>query len=1222
MSRSAKSSVKFAGGIALCILLIMAAGLWIASRTGGVAVTRAPLATAAAKLVDEAERDRAALRLATESGRLAGYEKIIGLYDAAEAIDARVSRLDERQRAFEGYLAALLTSAKGAGDPGRRAILFATARSLAGRMRATSHGVGQILELARQQVVNAPAEAGPLLELAARRGAELSPDEGDPVIASAVKLLAGLGPAHLDQAGLWAERLRTPKLQAIALQEVAAARLRVNDSPPPELARFKGLWLEGKNDPAAAALLDAAEALRVNNRYASAVAAALAVPLGTPDRDALLKAIALQDAAPEMQDLTAIAALGLTDLADRDDALFVLAERYLAQPQVSAAIDLTQSMTDRALQAVVFAHAAEVLSGLRLDQQALQVANQAQRIARGARMTAPRRDQYNLYLARTDFNLASWKAGRSKLAKVHDERMRSNAALAAAASASDRVNEAELRRLLSAVDDRSTRLLLIVRKRASGGKPQSALHLARTIHPGGARQLALAAVVQEFVAEGDRAAAHRLADEIGATRLPAAIDERADGMAAAAIAWAAVGREREAALIIPEFLSTRSSSDLALEQITRRYVASGNMAAAQSMRGWAQTDRQLDRAARTIATALSDLGRYTLAAEYTLNIVDPRVRVSVQRAIAIRSARNLDERRLLTKAATAIAPIDQRLAPILRTVGFDFYPLRGERFGEVMPQFPRFTEVQPEAVSKLIPASDPGNVHIVPMVYNAFSQKFLYNTIAYLSGVMERDLFAQNAQDTRYPVYVHLESGVFDVPTLHKKLLEAGRGDALVKSGRTYLLRLPILVSPGATLVIGGADLQSLHLEQQRGVIIVNAGSLYFQNVDVVGWDSAKAAPATIDYETRRTFRPFIVSWGGSKMSATNSVFSHLGFGGTTKGYGFSYSQGPKQFLRDRPGSLAPPKGDLIENSFDNLYFGFFSFESDDIRLIGNEYKNNIVYGIDPHDYSSRLQVAYNTVYGSGKKHGIIASRHVNNSYVVGNMSFRNHGSGVMMDRTSSGNIIFANRLWGNEGDGVAIFESPCNVIAANGIFGNGRDGVKIRNSWDVGIFGNNLAANRGSAVNLYVGSPAGVTGAPRDLKLDPYSMYSAAVAVGNQMRQTSRSAVFTSRGFGALGLQGNTIVASASNPVFSGELKSESGNLWRMQRDGVVVRSNCKPAKREQRCPFLANRMLSGGTENLPAAPGKTVQCVGVVDLDDEGEEAAALQSMAEADSAVGDAL
>src|SRR5207248_1025171 len=104
---------------------------------------------------------------------------------------------------------------------------------------------------------------------------------------------------------------------------------------------------------------------------------------------------------------------------------------------------------------------------------------------------------------------------------------------------------------------------------------------------------------------------------------------------------------------------------------------------------------------------------------------------------------------------------------------------------------------------------------------------------------------------------------------------------------------------------------------------------------------------------------------------------------------GVSFSGGPKQLISRRSDSKAPT-GIVVDSSFEGMLNGFYSFEAGSVSVIGNEYRDNIVYGVDPHDRSKDLRIAFNTAYGSHKKHGIIVSREVDDSVIVGNLSFAN----------------------------------------------------------------------------------------------------------------------------------------------------------------------------------------------------------------------------------------
>ncbi|MEK7802510.1 MAG: NosD domain-containing protein, partial [Pseudomonadota bacterium] len=186
------------------------------------------------------------------------------------------------------------------------------------------------------------------------------------------------------------------------------------------------------------------------------------------------------------------------------------------------------------------------------------------------------------------------------------------------------------------------------------------------------------------------------------------------------------------------------------------------------------------------------------------------------------------------------------------------------------------------------------------------------------------------------------------------------------------------------------------------------------------------------------------------------------------------------------------PTGWLIDNVFEDLYYGFYSYEADDVVIIGNEYKNNIVYGIDPHDRSRRLIIANNDSYGAKRKHGIIFSREVNDSWIFNNHSHHNQGSGIMLDRNCVGNVIANNQVDYNENDGVVFIESPHNKSYANVIRNNGRSGVRIRNSWDITLMNDKILENNGYAMLVYQAELK-----DRDVQMDPYAMRSSFDVIG-----------------------------------------------------------------------------------------------------------------------------
>ncbi len=422
----------------------------------------------------------------------------------------------------------------------------------------------------------------------------------------------------------------------------------------------------------------------------------------------------------------------------------------------------------------------------------------------------------------------------------------------------------------------------------------------------------------------------------------------------------------------------------------------------------------------------------------------------------------------------------------------------------------------------------------------------------------------QISQQMTWPRYIAVEKGVVTLGSLLRDLPEATTRRLLVADKDNLLIRVPIIVLPGATLLMAGAEFDQYRLGAQSGAFIAVAGRMIVQDTEIVGYDEVAGKPAHATDEDRSRFRPFITAWGGSDLQIAGSRIAMLGYD-SSKAFGLTQSSGAAvQSLYAVKENR--PTGNLIDNSFENLRYGYYSYEVDHVRLIGNEYRDNIIYGIDPHDRSRHLLIALNTAYGSQKKHGIIVSREVDDSFIVGNVSVHNKGSGIMLDRTSIRNIVYANTAVANEGDGLTFYESGCNIAVANDLSRNKRAGVKIRNSTDVGMYDNRLEANGASGADIYISdlrqSPEGQT---RNFELDPFQALVTAVLSGNSFADNGDA--INVAGAAQLLIEENQFLRQ-SNRIYGGDLKPLSPFLLRLGETSALLTSeNCEPETAIKAC-------------------------------------------------------
>lgn len=178
------------------------------------------------------------------------------------------------------------------------------------------------------------------------------------------------------------------------------------------------------------------------------------------------------------------------------------------------------------------------------------------------------------------------------------------------------------------------------------------------------------------------------------------------------------------------------------------------------------------------------------------------------------------------------------------------------------------------------------------------------------------------------------------------------------------------------------------------------------------------------------------------------------------------------------------PTGWIIGSEFSDMWYGFYCYETQDFVVKDSTYRDNIVYGIDPHDRSHRLIIAGNTVYGTKKKHGIIVSREVNDSWIINNKSYDNKLSGVVIDRNSVNNLVAYNEIYRNHTDGITLYESGDNLIWGNKLINNRRHGIRVRNSVNIRLYENVAMAN--GLVGVY-GHIKDLSDTDRDIALDPF---------------------------------------------------------------------------------------------------------------------------------------
>ena len=394
------------------------------------------------------------------------------------------------------------------------------------------------------------------------------------------------------------------------------------------------------------------------------------------------------------------------------------------------------------------------------------------------------------------------------------------------------------------------------------------------------------------------------------------------------------------------------------------------------------------------------------------------------------------------------------------------------------PKLPDLTGYTAEAVQKKIDRRVKGKVSVRRMMQETAMKEFI-------GGDNKMAEWVQRQHGI--PEAIFIDNGhvnLKDVAKAQPKYLRE------VSPG-VYLAKLPIVVGAKGILEID-KQTQELRLSQESGSFIVNDGKLFVTDTKVTGWREATNSPAT--FRAPKEFRPFLLSWGGTETYIVNTKMASFGYN-QSKSYGVSISQYTPNMSKQM--GRAEPTGWIIGSEFSDMWYGFYCYETQDFVVKSNTYRDNIVYGIDPHDRSHRLIIADNDVYGTKKKHGIIISREVNDSWIINNRTHDNKLSGVVIDRNSVNNLIAYNEIYRNHTDGITLYESGDNLIWGNKVISNRRHGIRIRNSVNIRLYENVAMAN--GLTGLY-GHIKDLSDTDRDIKLDPFDAEVSMIVVGGEL--------------------------------------------------------------------------------------------------------------------------
>ena len=320
-----------------------------------------------------------------------------------------------------------------------------------------------------------------------------------------------------------------------------------------------------------------------------------------------------------------------------------------------------------------------------------------------------------------------------------------------------------------------------------------------------------------------------------------------------------------------------------------------------------------------------------------------------------------------------------------------------------------------------------------------------------------------------------------------------------------FVLRAALVQAPRTRLVIAAPRVRQVRMVStgRKGQEVYLSGvsaQLAVNGTAITSW-----RPTGGPDPVASMARPFVsYDQPGSVLTMAGARFSYLG-GDSILAYGVTWGRGVT--------------GSAVDSTFDHNFFGAYSNAAIGVLFLRSTFRDNDLYGLDPHTGSRKLRVLDNVAFGNGS-HGIIFSQDVVDSVVSGNRSFGNRVNGIMMDKRSGRNLIVDNQAWSNDGDGIVVQNSSAVTIRANLVSGN-RVGVRVTGaSLNTTIDTNRLVGNA-RGIEIYAGPATAPTG--------------PTIVNGNTIIGTQTGDGIAVKSFGGVRIAGNKVTSYVNGVLLAG---------------------------------------------------------------------------------------
>lgn len=271
-----------------------------------------------------------------------------------------------------------------------------------------------------------------------------------------------------------------------------------------------------------------------------------------------------------------------------------------------------------------------------------------------------------------------------------------------------------------------------------------------------------------------------------------------------------------------------------------------------------------------------------------------------------------------------------------------------------------------------------------------------------------------------------------------------------------------------------------------------HGGIINIEGIKVYGWDTTANA---FDQDVNNG-RAYVIAKYAGALNIKDAELSYLG-SADSESYGVAW--------RDQNDAGAPTvlltrtSGQVINSQFHHNYYGAYTSQAANMTFTGNQFHDNLRYGLTVRDFSHDLLVDSNLAFNNAS-HGFLVSRGCYNLVIRSNKAYNNTDAttslahGFVLDPGSAGsqpspdldNVLESNEAYNNEGYGLRIQAannnqvrtnnfhdnqvgitvdqtSTGNTLDGNTVTKNATDGIVVRETADGNNLANNLVSENGN---------------------------------------------------------------------------------------------------------------------------------------------------------------